>query len=81
MIIYPCRTTKYFVEFIVQSGPGSRGHKCVRGKSELHRAGCWVTPSRGDLKESATETYRLDELCNYDFCRNAAFQGKGEKVR
>jgi len=29
-----------------------------RGKSELHRAGCWVTPSEGDLKESATERYR-----------------------
>ena len=29
-----------------------------RGKSELHRAGCWVTPRRGDPTESATETYR-----------------------
>ncbi len=26
-----------------------------RGKSELRRAGCWVTPSEGDLKASATE--------------------------
>ncbi len=25
------------------------------GKSGLHRAGCWVTPSPGDGKESATE--------------------------
>jgi len=25
------------------------------GKSELHRAGCRVTPGEGDLKESATE--------------------------
>ncbi len=25
------------------------------GKSELHRAGCWLTPSLGDEKESATE--------------------------
>jgi len=25
------------------------------GKSELHTAGCWVTPSGGDPKESATE--------------------------
>ena len=25
------------------------------GKSELHRAGCSVTRSRGDVKESATE--------------------------
>jgi len=30
-----------------------------RGKSELHRAGCWITSSQGDLKESATEIYRL----------------------
>jgi len=27
----------------------------VGGKSGLHRAGRWVTPSRGDPKESATE--------------------------
>ena len=27
-------------------------------KSRLHRAGCWVTPRRGDPTESATETYR-----------------------
>src|SRR5687767_7470719 len=26
------------------------------GKSELHRAGCWLTASRGDLQESATES-------------------------
>ena len=32
-----------------------------RGKSELHRAGCWVTPSEGDFKESATEIYRLEK--------------------
>ena len=28
------------------------------GKSELRRAGCSVTQSPGDGKESATETYR-----------------------
>ena len=33
---------------------------CRRGKSELHRAGCRVTPGGGDSKESATERYRLD---------------------
>ena len=27
-----------------------------RGKSGLHRAGCWVTPRRGDPTESATES-------------------------
>ena len=38
------------------SKPGSRGaFRGLRGKSELRRAGCWVTPSEGDLKESATE--------------------------
>jgi hypothetical protein len=43
----------------------------ARGKSELHRAGCWLTASGGDPKESATETYRLA------FLR----PGKGEMVR
>ena len=39
---------------------GSRGGKYdFRGKSELRRAGCWVTPSGGDPKESATEINRL----------------------
>lgn len=33
-----------------------------RGKSELRRAGCWITSSQGDLKESATEIYRLSLL-------------------
>ena len=33
------------------------GHK-PRGKSGLHRTGCWVTPSEGDFKESATEINR-----------------------
>ena len=28
------------------------------GKSELHQAGYWVIPRRGDPTESATETYR-----------------------
>ena len=30
-----------------------------RGKSGLRRAGCWITSSQGDLKDSATEIYRL----------------------
>ena len=29
-----------------------------RGKSGLHRAGCWVIPSGGNSKESATEINR-----------------------
>ena len=41
----------------------SRGHvilvvASLRGKSELHRVGRWVTPSQGDLEESATERKR-----------------------
>jgi hypothetical protein len=30
-------------------------HAGAGGKSELHRAGCWLTASRGDSQESATE--------------------------
>jgi len=41
------------------SKPGDRPPQ-AGGKSELHRAGCWVTPRRGDPTESATETYRPD---------------------
>jgi hypothetical protein len=44
-----------------------------RGKSELHRAGCWLTASGGDPKESATETYRPPAV------RRPA--SKGEMVR
>lgn len=36
--------------------------KVRRGKSELHRAGCWLTASEGDLKESATEINRRNAL-------------------
>src|SRR4029077_12134877 len=36
---------------VVAAGPsGAR-----RGKSGLRRAGCWLTASRGDSKDSATE--------------------------
>lgn len=35
------------------AGPGWFG---AGGKSGLHRAGCWVTPSLGDEQESATES-------------------------
>ena len=40
-----------------------------RGKSELHRAVCWITSSEGDLRESAIEIYTADLI------------GKGGKVR
>jgi len=47
------------------------GYYLPRGKSELHRAGCWVTPSEGDLKESATEIYRKPEIrCQRSVCRD-----------
>ena len=47
---------------------GSRGMHCegvFRGKSELRRAGCWITSSEGDLKESATE--KIPPGTIYDF--------------
>jgi len=40
------------------------------GKSGLHRAGCWVTPSLGDEEDSATES-KPPRLV----------RGKGETVR
>ena len=40
-----------------------------RGKSELHRAVCWVTPRRGNPTDSGTENIP------------PAKAGKGEKVR
>ena len=55
-------TKKYEADWAVA------GALCPRGKSELHRAGCWVTPSEGNLKESATEKNRL-------------VRGKGATVR
>jgi len=47
----------------------------VGGKSGLHRAGRWVTPSRGDPKESATENNRQAATISGE-----ALSGKGEKV-
>ncbi len=41
------------------------------GKSELHRAGCWLTARRGDPTESATENTPP----------KAFGHGKGEMVR
>jgi len=32
------------------------GANSAGGKSELHRAGCRVTPGEGNLEESATES-------------------------
>jgi hypothetical protein len=44
------------------------------GKSELHRAGRWVTPRRGNPTESATETHRQRP-------RRDRGAGKGEMAR
>src|SRR6266699_1065316 len=47
-------------------------HTARGGKSGLHRAGCWITSSGGDPKESATENKppgqcapRPDVACRY----------------
>ena len=37
------------------SRPGGRGEETRRGRSGLHRARWWVTPTRGDPRDSATE--------------------------
>ncbi len=44
------------------------------GKSELHRAGCWLTASGGDPKDSATEN-------KPPLVSLAEPRGKGETVR
>ncbi len=44
-----------------------------RGKSGLHRTGCWVTPSPGDGKESATERRPPPPV----FCISAGVRVKG----
>jgi len=46
------------------------------GKYELHRAGCSVTRSRGDAKESATENIPPRNTGHV-----VSLRGKGEKVR
>ena len=62
---------------LVASRPGGRvpGRKApVRGTSGLHRARCWVTPSRGDPQDSATES--RPPMAPVRRCT-----GKGETVR
>jgi hypothetical protein len=39
----------------VWGGEAIAGVESAGGKSELRRAGCRVTPGKGNLKESATE--------------------------
>ena len=52
------------------SRPGDRGEETRRGRSGLHRARWWVTPTRGDPRESATE--KRPPPCSHG--------GKGETV-
>jgi len=64
------------------AGPGWPG---AGGKSGLHRAGCWVTPSLGDEQESATESKPPSAKPGFG-CRphRTGFGkglGKGETVR
>jgi hypothetical protein len=56
------------------AGPGDRGRR--RGRSGLHRAGCWRDASRGDPQESATENRPPMGRPG-----DGAVTGKGETVR
>jgi hypothetical protein len=49
------------------------GNGCRRGTSGLYRAGWWVTPTRGDPRDSATE--------NRPPAPTRVGTGKGETVR
>ena len=62
-------TKNDFHDTLFLSNPDGRGDESRRGKSELRRAGCRVTPGGGDSKESATENYRH------------VYRGKDEKAR
>lgn len=56
------------------AGPGWSG---AGGKSGLHRAGCWVTPSLGDEQESATESKPPSAYRALDAARIGQGSGKG----
>jgi hypothetical protein len=61
------------------------------GKSGLHRVGRWVTPSQGDLEESATERKRPRTAVSFaskqslghgfDEVRGNILLGQAERVR
>ena len=51
------------VKCVVGSRPGSRCTARGRGKSGLQRAGCGLTPRRGDTTNRATETSRTAQSC------------------
>lgn len=70
------RESKYLGWSLAAGGPARRvGTVAAGGKSGLDRARWWVTPTRGDPRESATET-RPPMAYSY-----AVGSGKGEKVR
>ncbi len=51
------------------------------GKSGLYRARCWVTPSPGDGKESATENIPPDRMADsFDWVR-VKRRGKSSPLR
>src|SRR3954464_6234867 len=54
------------------SRPGGRDGETRRGRSGLHRARWWATPTRGDPRDSATE--------NRPPLRPPGRRGKGETV-
>ena len=63
------------VAILIRAGQATAGVPATgaRGKSGHRRAGCWVTPRRGNPTESATERTPPK--------RPARVDGKGEKVR
>jgi len=65
ILVASYRGTGYY---IYGSGPGGCGGETRRGKSGLLRAGRSVTPTEGNLRESATEK------------KPPAHAGKGEMV-
>ncbi len=75
----PHLRTGYLYPALRRRGRGDRrclgrfAERGTGGKSELHRAGCWPTASRGDSQESATE--------NKPPPGASAKGGKGETVR
>ena len=60
---------RFSLELVGWVAAGPKGFR--RGKSGLQRAGCWLTASRGDSKESATENKPP----------SVSAGGKGETVR
>ncbi len=69
--------TYYWATEVDQVNAGALG---ARGKSELQRARCWLTASRGDSKESATENKppksQFNDLVRVKRCGKSAPRGQ-----